>query len=450
MSRYQRIGVLLLLALPASAFAEQDVQAEVTELRQLLAELKSDYEQRITDLEARLQAAERASKSAARKADDALDTAEQTAIDQSSGSSSANAFNPALSAILNGQYARVDHGWNQIPGFMPAGEIGTGESGFALGEAEVNMRASVDSLFYGNLTLALHEEDGAIEPELEESWIQTTSLPGGIRATGGRFFSSAGYLNSFHRHADDFADRPLPYQAFFGGAYTVDGARASWVAPTALLLEVGAEMNWGGGFPATANHATEPGAWTLFAKLGGDAGASNSWLLGIARINADADSRSGGHDHETPGVVDTFSGDSKLTIADFVWKWAPNGNATLRSFKVQGEYFRRDENGLYAGLDYDGTQQGWYLQTVWQFAQRWRVGYRYDAVDTDNGANMVGTELQDPGHSPMRNSLMFDWSPSEFSRLRLQYINDQVYADTDNLWLLQYIVSIGAHGGHQF
>ena len=71
-------------------------------------------------------------------------------------------------------------------------------------------------------------------------------------------------------------------------------------------------------------------------------------------------------------------------------------------------------------------------------------------VDADNGPLLVGTELEDPGRSSYRDSLMFDWSPSEFSRLRLQYTNDNVLATSDQQWYLQYIMSIGAHGAHQF
>jgi hypothetical protein len=41
------------------------------------------------------------------------------------------------------------------------------------------------------------------------------------------------------------------------------------------------------------------------------------------------------------GVSTTFMGSSDLTIADFVWKWAKNGNPRDRSFVVQAEYLRR-------------------------------------------------------------------------------------------------------------
>ena len=46
---------------------------------------------------------------------------------------------------------------------------------------------------------------------------------------------------------------------------------------------------------------------------------------------------------------------------------------------------------------------------------------------------------------------MIDWSPSEFSRLRLQYARNDIRPDvTDNEWFLQYILTLGAHGAHKF
>ena len=46
---------------------------------------------------------------------------------------------------------------------------------------------------------------------------------------------------------------------------------------------------------------------------------------------------------------------------------------------------------------------------------------------------------------------MLDWSNSEFSRLRLQVARDRAMMGvTDNQVTLQYIMSIGAHGAHNF
>ena len=437
------LAILVLIA-PALPIHAEELADEVAELRRLLIEVQQDYNARIDDLEARLAKAERQARGAERNADDAIELAEQTAIDQTSGAASPNAFNPAIGSVFVAGYSNVDPGWTEIPGFIPGGELGPGGAGFSLGESDFNLQASIDSNFYGNLTLAIASEDGETALELEEVWIQTTSLPSGFMLTGGRYFSEAGYLNKFHRHADDFSDRPLPYQAFFGGQYVADGLQLRWVAPTSLLVELGTELNWGGGFPATANSETSPGAYTLFTNIGGDISLSSSWQVGLSWLSADVIDRESG----TPG--ESFSGDSDLATIDFVWKWAPEGNPTQKNVKVQAEYFNRSEDGTFAGMLYDGSQTGWYVQGIWQFMQRWRAGYRHDEVDADNGPLFAGTILEDPGRTSKRDSLMIDWSLSEFSRLRMQYIHDQVLSESDQQWSMQYIMSIGAHGAHEF
>jgi hypothetical protein len=434
--RYPKIGILLCLAL-CSPWASASESAEIQELKTLLQELKADYEARILSLESRLDRAERQST-------DAYELAEETAISASSGQTAANTFNPSIGSVLVGRYSNLDNNWETIPGFAGGGELGPGTSGFSLGESEINFKASVDGLFYGNLTLALEDEDGDTEIGVEEAWIPTLALPYGFTGRAGRYFSGIGYLNSFHRHADDFSDRPLPYQAFFGGQYIEDGAEIRWLAPTALFLELGGSANWSDRYPATGGGSSAD-AWDVFAHLGGDLGDSHSWQVGMSYLSFDNEQRTGGE--EEPA---TFSGDSDIIGLDFVWKWAPRGNSAVRNFKLQGEYFYREEDGTFADLDYDGDQSGWYLQSVWQFMPRWRAGYRHDQMDTDNGDAFTGTALEDPDHTPRRDSVMVDWSASEFSRIRLQYSYDQVESDSDHQITLQYIMSLGAHGAHRF
>ena len=90
------------------------------------------------------------------------------------------------------------------------------------------------------------------------------------------------------------------------------------------------------------------------------------------------------------------------------------------------------------------------MQAVWRLKPAWRIGYRHDQVSSSNGIRFDATALADPASDPKRDTLMLDWSPSEFSRLRFQYTNDDVLAESDSQILLQYLMSIGAHGAHQF
>ena len=46
-------------------------------------------------------------------------------------------------------------------------------------------------------------------------------------------------LNTQHAHADDFADRPLPYRVFLNKAYNDDGIETSYLLPTMSINEFG-------------------------------------------------------------------------------------------------------------------------------------------------------------------------------------------------------------------
>jgi hypothetical protein len=100
-------------------------------------------------------------------------------------------------------------------------------------------------------------------------------------------------------------------------------------------------------------------------------------------------------------------------------------------------------------------QSGFYAQGAYQFMPRWRVGYRYDQLFRGdaafNGADAGATLGSLADYNPRRNTLMVDYSPSEFSRLRLQYQLDQAQQNIDeNQFFVQYIYSLGSHGAHKF
>lgn len=354
-----------------------------------------------------------------------------------------NAFNPAISLVLEGVAARLsdDPENYAIPGFVLGEEAGPGGKGLALGESEITMSADVDQVFYGQLTASIAPEGGI---EVEEGFIETRTLPAGLTLEAGRIKSSVGYLNNQHSHVWDFYDPPLVYRALLGNQYQDDGVQLTWIAPTPVFLEVGGELFKGDAFPAAGAVDGGAGTWTAFAHMGGDAGASSSWRLGLSRLVAKADGR------EDPDGL--FTGRTQVNFADLVWKWAPDGNPVQRNFKLQGEYLWGDQTGTYDTLGaLDAGRRGGYAQAVYQFIQRWRAGIRYDTVDADRpGAAFVGTTLDPSGANPRRTSAMVDYNPSEFSRVRLQYNHDQSGPGADDEVYLQYLMSLGTHGAHAF
>ena len=362
--------------------------------------------------------------------------------------SSQSSFNPAISLILMGRYASFENDPEDyfIPGVTLAEETGPGEEGFSLAETELIISGNIDDKFFGRFTTALTPEN---EIEIEEAFVQTLGLPAGFGVQFGRFYSEIGYLNKIHAHYWDFIDQPLVYRAYLGNQYNDDGIQLRWLAPTDLFLEFGGEVFSGDSFPASRPANESFGSYSLFAKLGGDVGISHSWQAGISYLATQAEDRG----TEEDNVV--FNGDDNMIIADLVWKWAPGGNDTQTSVVVQAEYITSQEKGDYdfgSGTNpLDRNKDGWYAQLVYKFLPRWRAGLRYDRLSIeDPGSAFSGTSLDTLGHTPKRVSAMFDYSHSEYSRLRVQYNRDESYPVADNQWFLQYIMSIGAHGAHRF
>jgi len=380
-----------------------------------------------------------------------------------SASPGLSAFNPAISAVLQGRYANLSQDPEKfsIAGFAPGGDIGPGRRGFSLSESELAISANVDHLFAGNLIVSLTPENTV---SVEEAYGVYTAAPYGLVPKFGRFFSGLGYMNEQHQHAWDFIDAPLAYQAFLGGQYGNDGLQVKWVAPIDQFLEFGAEVGNGDSFPGSARNKNGVGSGVVYAHTGGDIGASHSWRVGISYLQTRARDRDYSQlDRAGNDAQVGFNGTSHVAIADFIWKYAPNGNAQNTNFKLQGEYFWRRESGDFT-YDVDGAlgltntsaytsrQTGWYLQGVYQFMPYWRAGVRYDRLDpghVDYGANAA--YLESPAFHPARYTLMVDYTPSEFSRVRLQWGQSKTQAGvTDNQLFLQYILTLGAHGAHKF
>jgi len=478
---HKPFAVAALLAASCGAQAASD--ADLAAIRAQIDDMKKTYEQRIASLEKKLAEAEAQGKSAPRAAPAvaapvAAQAAAPVVASTASGASAtrASGFNPEVSLILQGQYKNMKNVAERgITGFVPAaghdhgnGIEGISKRGFSLNHTELILGANIDPYWRGQAILAML--DG--EVEVEEAWFQSLGIGAGVGLRGGRFRSGIGYLNEQHPHMWDFADAPLMYRAMFGdhASFIQDGVQLKWVAPTPFFLEFGAEAGRGHTFPGSDLNKNGSGAAAMFAHLGSDVGISNSWRAGVSYLQTKAKEREA-HFSDVDGVEaqGAFSGNSTTAIADFVWKWAPNGNPKYRNFKFQTEYFQRLEKGdmtcKYEDTTAGGTayaadptdryrtrQSGWYAQGVYQFTPNWRAGLRYEQLDSgtrDFGAN--NSNLVIDSYKPKKATAMVDYRWSEFSRVRLQFAQDKSMSGiTDNQVTLQYIMSLGAHGAHKF
>jgi hypothetical protein len=288
--------------------------------------------------------------------------------------------------------------------------------------------------------------------------------------------SDVGYLNNQHLHTDAFSERPAAYRAFLGGHYFDDGLRLSYVAPTDLYWTMGLEAFGGDSLRAADEHGErdfdDVGVFTALTKIGGDIGVESSWQLGLSYLrNENGLGYAEEHDDEEEEVADehehshsaSYTGENTY-IADFVYKWAPNGNYKYQNLTVSGEYFRvTDIFGEEPGhvddvgdvddhdheLSGDDYHEGWYLSSVYQFSPSWSAGVRYGEVDT--------FEIHEDHLDPQKlkeTEVSLAWHSSHFSTVRLQYTHQQGTNfdgfEDDNIVTLQYVMSLGAHGAHQF
>ena len=383
--------------------------------------------------------------------------------------------NPNISAVLDGYYQSGDRGLE-----------GRGE-GFGLGETELAISANIDDMFYGKMTAILAVHDSDTEVELEEAFIQTMGIGAGFDIRAGRFLSDVGYLNNQHPHTDAFVDRPGAYRAFMGGHYFDDGVRLTYVAPTELFWTMGLEAFKGNKMRAAEvaeehdehdEHGIEEehverdyktiGVYSAFTKLGGDIGASSSWQLGLSYLrnengmgfieeeHDDEPHIAEEHDHSGHNHNAAYTGENTY-IADFVYKWAPNGNYKYQHLTLSGEYFRVTDIFSFEEHDHDilsteksdDYHQGWYVSGVYQFTPHWSAGLRYGEVDTHevHGEHLDAQKLKE-------TELSLAWHHSHFSTVRLQYTNQKGTNfdgfEDDNIITLQYVMALGAHGAHQF
>lgn len=385
--------------------------------------------------------------------------------------------NPTISAVLDGYYQSAERPMSERV------------EGFGLGHTELALSANIDDMFYGKLTGIIEMHDGETELGLEEAFIQTTAMPYGLSVRAGRFLSDIGYLNNQHVHTDAFSERPATYRAFLGSHYFDDGLRLSYVAPTDLYWTFGAEAFKGDSMQAADEHGERDyksiGVYTAFTKIGGDIGLNGSWQAGLSylrnengRLTAEEHEHEDEHEHEE--ALDEHGHDhnhsaqytgENVYVADFVYKWAPNGNYKYQHFTLSGEYFRvtdfkpleehdehghddHDEHGHdehdshdhVAGRDY---QDGWYVSGVYQFSPRWSTGVRYGQVDTQ----LMHEDHFDP-QKLKETEISLAWHQSHFSTVRLQYTHQQGTnfdgIEDDNVISLQYVMTLGAHGAHQF
>ncbi|CAA6805940.1 MAG: Unknown protein [uncultured Campylobacterales bacterium] len=393
---------------------------------------------------------------------------------------SLNAFTPNISLNTDMSYAtkniaNSEFGHLEIPaiihglgGHSHGGEEASAmnEDGFNLNYVELGLSADVDQLF--SLTSFFHISEESIA--VEEAFFTTNKLGFNTKLKGGKFRSSFGRINEKHHHTYDFAEIPLVYHGFLGSEGLIEKGlqlQKTFDLPQYLMagVEVFAgenENSFGTGNIQAVNAEEDdiavkgndsPNLIVGYVKTAYDLSEDTTILGGLSVA-------SGEHriDHLEDEHPHALSGDTTIVGIDLSMKKYFDSYSYL---SFESEILYRELDGKkyeyadaaqdsFASADLNKKQAGFYANLVYAFDKNYKIGARYEGF-FKNEVN--GIDKEDDLY---KTSLMVEYAPSEFSKIRLQYNNNRALYNEDeerqNLhsFILQFNLSIGAHAAHAY
>ena len=341
-------------------------------------------------------------------------------------------------------------------------------NGFTVQNLELSLTGAIDPFFNGEVHLIFQiDEEGESLLEVEEAFLTTRSMPGGLQVRAGTFFTGFGRLNPQHPHSWSYVDQPLVNAYLLGGdGLRGPGARLSWLTPLPWYSEVTAGLQNAVGetmvsflgeaaqrqFLGFRLHQREidgiedllaSGRW-LNAVTVGDALSMNFGLSALRGPN-----RTGDDGRTVIAGVDLFA------------KWQPPENDNGWPFvTAQLEAMRREYFSPVLRLIYSEKTQvewGFYGQTQWGFKRGWVLGARMDYLERFMDRLITSGTTKLPIHVSIqyrrRWATNLTFYPSEFSKVRLQInMDDGEFLGKETVWgvWLQYEFLMGQHAGHKF
>ncbi|MDR3377082.1 MAG: hypothetical protein P4M10_00230 [Verrucomicrobiae bacterium] len=448
---------------------------EVEQLKRQLQQMQEQFE--------KVEAEQKAQIEGLRHQVDLLSATQASAATQATATNLASAA-PPTNAVSRGMYQALSDRVDQVveaqkkvlPGeFNPAlGFVGetvgswrsmgsdqTGSSrpgGFDVWarSLELNASASVDPFAKGWIVANASADSATGESKfgIEEGALQTTSLPGNLTLTAGRFFGEFGRLSYIHDHELPFVNRPLVLDDYIGGESRSDGAQLNWLAPVDHYISLTGGM--GDSFGGDDPNPNNPGAYRSFYGLNFWGRASTyfdlapAWQLetGVSGLWNPRTEDRGGALLQPDGVTTLTEKQRRLAGVDFKLSYVPLRDNQFNSFTWGTEILFSDNNYLVdpngmanSGDEYRSDVNAWgmYSYVAYRWSRRWSAGFLFDY-------------LQSPQNN---NDETFAYSPfvtfaiSHWNQLRLQYTHTDHDAasglQSDDAIYLQWAWIIGAH-----
>ena len=380
--------------------------------------------------------------------------ADEASYSSYSSSFNQSAFVPDIALIVDASYVNRSVSDDTMENYtltgsnLPEYNSFNTNNGFNLNYAELSLHSDVDQLF--TLDGVFHFDLENVE--IEEAYFTTTSMPWYFQLKGGKFKSSFGRINQQHQHLWDFADAPLVYNAFLTPeGLNRPGIQLQWLAPTPWYMMLGVELMQSGEEGSFVNQSfvdptsnrvvsasNEPALYIAYLKNSFDI-SDASVLFGISAAHG-----------TTKSEEMAFQGTSTIYGIDLLVK---NYFDSYSYLSWQSELLYRDVRGedTNTSQNSDYAQSGAYTQLVYAYDQNWRTGVRFDTMFQDTQLTADTYKMRN------RYTLMAEYNPSEFSRIRAQYAHNSAFSnnitgqqeDIDT-FILQINLAIGSHGAHNF
>jgi len=393
------------------------LQEDVKLLKSQLEEVKLSYENKVTQLESKVEQLIRQTAETSDKVAQVVQPAQENL-----GRNFQN-FNPDISVIgdftCHGTDKKDDEQYNQ----------------FKMRQAELAFSAPVDP--YARADLFLHVEPNGDEWHvgLCEGYLTLLDLPvENLQGKIGKFKADFGKANRLHLHSAPWVDFPNMLTNYLGEeGMSLPGVSANYLIPNPWdkYMEITLE--------AINNHNS--------ASFAGSQGRDMVYVAHLKNffdINEEATLELGGS--LATGPNDAGHGNNRTTLEgiDLTYKWKPLKEGLYKSLICQNEVLFSQKDNVIAEEGADPKQidsWGAYSSLQYQFAKRWSAFGRYDFSEFP--------DYSDRHDNALSSGLTFAQSEYCFWRVQFKHTDRDYGKDSHEAWL-QCNFGLGPHRKHEY